>query len=52
MVILGGEFCEHGDTWVGPRQTIIDSIFVKIWVEGRVIIFRVGVTGVGRVLGG
>lgn len=36
---------------MGWKQTIIDSVFVKVWVESRIVIFRVGVAGVGRILG-
>ena len=40
-----------GANRLGWMQTIINSVFVKVWVEGRVVIFRVGVAGVGRILG-
>jgi len=46
MGILCGELGQWRIDELGRGQTIINSIFVKVWVEGRVVNFRVGVAGV------
>ena len=51
-VILRGSSVNSGTDGLGGRQTIINSIFIKVWVEGGVVIFRVGGAGVGWILGG